>query len=84
MANIKQAQKRNRQRERARVRNRIVLGSMRTAVKKARTAVDTGENNASELVKFASSRIDKAVSRGALNRRAGSRLISRLATRTAE
>jgi len=83
MANIKQAAKRNRQRERARIGNRLILGSMRTAVRKARAAVDAGEENAAGLVKFAASRIDRAVSRGAVKRRTGSRLISRLVSRSA-
>jgi small subunit ribosomal protein S20 len=83
MANSKQASKRNRQREKARVSNRVVLGSMRTAVRKAKTAVDEGTKEAPELVRFATSRVDRAVTRGALKRRTASRLISRLVTHTA-
>ena len=81
MANSKQATKRNRQRETANVRNRLFLGSMRTSVRKARDAVDSKSKDAPDLVKFALSRIDRAVSRGVVKRRTGSRLISRLATR---
>ena len=41
MAQIKSAEKRNRQKDRRRARNRLVLGNVRAAVKKARAAVET-------------------------------------------
>ena len=81
MANNKSAIKRIRQNEKARLRNRLVMVSMRTAIKKARAAVDTSADNAAELIKVASSSIDRAVSKGALKRTTASRYISRLAGR---
>ena len=81
MANNKSAIKRIRQNDKARLRNRLVMVSMRTAIKKARAAVDTSADNAAELIKAASSSIDRAVSKGALKRTTASRYSSRLAGR---
>ena len=83
MANNKSAIKRIRQNEKRRLRNRLTIGSMRTAIKKARAAVDGKADNASELVKAAGAAIDRAVSKGAIKRTTGSRYISRLMTRKA-
>ncbi len=83
MANNKSAIKRIRQNEKARLRNRLVMASMRTAVKKARAAIDTSAENAAELLKAATSRIDRAVSKGALKRTTASRYIARLTSRKA-
>jgi small subunit ribosomal protein S20 len=71
-----------RQRDKRRLRNRLVIGSMRTAVKRARIAVDAGAPEAPELVKTAIGRIDRAVTKGAIKRQTGSRLVSRLSLRT--
>ena len=81
MANNKSAVKRNRQQQKRRFRTRLVVGSMRTAIKKARLAIDAQADNANELVRAASSLIDRAVSKGAVKRASASRYISRLATR---
>lgn len=84
MANIKSAQKQNRKMIKNRARNRAAMATLRTAVKKARGAVDTKAANAPALVKGAISVIDKAVSKGILKRNTASRYVSRLATRTPE
>ena len=81
MANNKSAIKRIRQIEKRRLRNRLVIGSMRTALKKARTAVETSADDAAALVRAATSAVDKAVSKGAVKRTTGSRYIARLAQR---
>ena len=81
MANNPSAEKRNRQMIKRRARNRAALSSLRTAVKKARTAIDGQATNAAELKKEAISKIDKAVSKGVLKRETASRYVSRLATR---
>ena len=81
MANNKSAEKRNRQRDKRRLRNRRVLGRMRTAVKRARKAVDSESPEAPQLVREAASHIDRAVGKGAVHRRTGSRLIGRLSRR---
>jgi small subunit ribosomal protein S20 len=83
MANIASAQKQNRKMIKHRTRNRAAMGSLRTAVKAARAAVDGNAGDAKELVKTAISSVDKAVSRGILKRKTASRYVSRLSTRTA-
>ena len=83
MANNKSAIKRIRQIEKRRIRNRLVVGSMRTALKKARTAVDAKSDDVTSLIRAASSAVDKAVSKGAVKRTTGSRYIARLASRKA-
>ena len=83
MANIKSAEKQNRKMIKNRARNRAAMGSLRTAVKSARTAVDSKSANANELVKKAVSIIDSAVTKGILKRQTASRYVSRLAHRVA-
>ena len=48
MANIRSAQKQNRKMIKNRARNRAAMASLRTAVKTARTAVDSKAANAGE------------------------------------
>ena len=83
MANIASAEKQNRKMIKHRARNRAAMATLRTAVKKARAAVDEKSNDASALVREAVSIIDSAVTKGILKRRTASRYVSRLATRTA-
>ena len=82
MANIKSAEKQNRKMIKNRARNRAAMASLRTAVKTARTAVDSKAANAGDLVKKAVSIIDSAVTKGILKRQTASRYVSRLASRT--
>ena len=82
MANIPSAEKQNRKMIKHRARNRAAMASLRTAVKKARSAVDEQQGNAPALVKQAVSIIDSAVTKGILKRRTASRYVSRLSTRT--
>ena len=81
MANIASAEKQNRKMIKHRARNRAAMASLRTAVKKARAAVDDKANDAGNLVKQAVSIIDSAVTKGILKRRTASRYVSRLAVR---
>ena len=81
MANIASAEKQNRKMIKHRARNRAAMATLRTAVKKARAAVDDKSTEASALVKEAVSVIDTAVTKGILKRRTASRYVSRLATR---
>jgi small subunit ribosomal protein S20 len=83
VANIASAEKQNRKMIKHRVRNRAAMASLRTAVKKARSAVDGKANDAKDLVKEAVSIIDSAVTKGILKRNTASRYVSRLASRTA-
>lgn len=78
MANIKSAEKRNRQRLKNEAANRIVRGSSRTAVKKARQAITAGEPNAAELVRLAEVALDKAAAKGVIHSNNASRRKSRL------
>lgn len=81
MPNHKSAEKRVRQKVKRHLKNRVALGGMRTALAAARKAVDAGAENAPELVRKATSLIDRAVRKGAVKRQTASRYISRLARR---
>ena len=81
MANIASAEKQNRKMIKHRARNRAAMAALRTAVKKARTAVDAKAEDAAGLVRKAVSIIDSAVTKGILKRGTASRYVSRLHTR---
>ncbi|MEJ7602873.1 MAG: 30S ribosomal protein S20 [Kofleriaceae bacterium] len=81
MANIASAEKQNRKMIKHRARNRAAMAALRTAVKKARAAVDTKAGEAQTLVQKAVSIIDSAVTKGILKRGTASRYVSRLSTR---
>jgi small subunit ribosomal protein S20 len=81
VANIASAEKQNRKMIKHRARNRAAMASLRTAVKHARSAVDTKAADAADLVKEAISVINAAVSKGILKRNTASRYVSRLSTR---
>ena len=53
MANIKSSEKRNRQAPGRAARNRILRSGARTAIKKARTALDGADTTSAEAVKAA-------------------------------
>jgi small subunit ribosomal protein S20 len=76
--NHKSAEKRVHQREKRRLRNRLVMGRMRSALKRARTAIEQKSPEAQKLLQEAVVVIDKAVSKGVVRRNTGSRYISRL------
>jgi small subunit ribosomal protein S20 len=78
VANHKSAEKRDRQRVKRRLRNRTALGKMRTAMKRAREAIESKAPEAGALVKSAVSLVDRAVTKGTLKRATASRYISRL------
>ena len=63
MANNPSAEKANRQSIKRRTRNRAAMSALRTAVKKARAAIDGKAAEANDLRKSAISIIDKAVFR---------------------
>lgn len=78
MANIQSQIKRNRQNEKRRLRNRAVLGSARSAVNKARTALEANSPETREAVLKAISELDKAAEKGVLHRNNAARRKSRL------
>ncbi len=77
MANIKSQIKRNRQTEKARLRNRAVRTELKTRIRNAMEAADSGEN-AAEATAEAMKRIDKAASQGVLHPNTASRRKARL------
>ena len=69
MANIKSQQKRNRTNERARLRNKSVRSSLRTAVRAFREAAQAGEKDkAAELLAATNRKLDKAAGKGVIHK----------------
>ena len=68
MANIKSQIKRNKTNEKARVRNKGVRSSLKTAVRRFREAADAGDRDtAASALKDASKALDKAASKGVIH-----------------
>lgn len=79
MANIKSQIKRNRQNESRRLRNRVVRGTARAAIRDARAAILSGDAaNSKEAVLAAISRLDKAAEKGVIHKNNAARRKSRL------
>ena len=79
MADHASAKKRNRQTIKRTERNRAVRTSVRTSMKRARAAIESGNKaEASKVLAEATRKIDMAVSKGVFHRKTGSRYISRL------
>ena len=79
MANHKQADKRNRQRIKRRQRNLLHLSTMRTYIKRVRTALaEKDVETAQKWLPVALKAIDKAQSKGVVHRNTASRYVSRL------
>jgi small subunit ribosomal protein S20 len=69
VANIKSQIKRNRQNEKARLRNKHVKSSLKTAVRKFREAAEQGDlEQAVTLQRVASRELDKAASKGVIHK----------------
>ena len=79
MANTKSAKKRAAQALRRRDRNRAYRSRMRTAVKKARTALAAGEENAPQLLAEAIRVVDRTAQKGVVHKNTAARTKSRLA-----
>ncbi len=85
MANTKSAEKRNRQNVNQRERNRAHRSRLRTAIKRLRSAVSSGDAPAAEaLMPLTFSVIDKIAQKGIIHSNAASRYKSRIAKRVAE
>lgn len=79
MPNHKSSEKRVRQNEKRRMVNRSNRSSLRTQIKKLRTALSGGDNQQSqELLVPTISAIDKAVNKGVLHKNTAARYKSRL------
>jgi len=78
VANVASAEKRNRQRIKRRARNQFHLSTMRTYVKRVRTALEAKDGKVADVLKAAIRVIDKAASKGVIDKKTASRKISRL------
>jgi small subunit ribosomal protein S20 len=68
MANIKQQIKRIRTNEQARLRNKAVKSSVKTAIRKFREAAEAGDKDkAIELLREAGRKLDKAANKGVIH-----------------
>ncbi len=69
MANIKSQIKRNRQNEKARLRNKSVKSSLKTVIRKLNEASAAGNSEtATALLRDASRQLDKAASKGVIHK----------------
>jgi small subunit ribosomal protein S20 len=84
VANIKGQIKRNRQNERRHERNKAVRSELKTRVKAARTAAESGDPSAPEALRLAQKRLDKAGERGRIHKNQAARRTSRLMKRAAQ
>ena len=78
MANIRSAEKQMRQAEKAKARNRAGKSSLKTSLKKARTAIVGGDAD-KETIASSASAIDKAAKRGLIKKNTANRYKSRIA-----
>ena len=79
MANTKSALKRLRSARRRYLQNRVYLSGSRTAIKKARLLIESGQlNEARAAVREASSVLDKAAEKGIIHKNNAARRKSRL------
>ncbi|HEV8175888.1 MAG TPA: 30S ribosomal protein S20 [Actinoplanes sp.] len=82
MANIKSQIKRNRQNEKARLRNKSVKSSLKTVIRKLNEASTAGDTEAAaELLRAASRQLDKAVSKGVIHKNQAANRKSAIAKR---
>ena len=82
MANIKSQKKRIRTNRRATERNRAIRSELRTLQRAAREAIEAGDREeATEAVRVASRKLDKAVTKGVLHKNTAANHKSRLAHR---
>ena len=85
MANIKSQIKRNKQNEKARLRNKAVKSSLKTSVRKFRVAADSGDvEAAAAAMRDACRSLDKAASKGVIHKNQAANRKSAIARRAAE
>ena len=85
MANIKSQIKRNKQNEKARIRNKAVKSELKTSVRKFREAAEAGDSEAAAAaMKTASIKLDKAASKGVIHKKQAANRKSAIAKRYAE
>ena len=82
MANIKSQIKRNRQNEKARLRNKSVKSSLKTVIRKLNEATAAGDTEtAATLLRTATRQLDKAVSKGVIHKNQAANRKSAIAKR---
>jgi small subunit ribosomal protein S20 len=85
VANIKSQIKRNKQNEKARLRNKAVKTSLKSAVRKFREAADAGDvDQATAAMREACRGLDKAASKGVIHKSQAANRKSAIAKRAAE
>jgi small subunit ribosomal protein S20 len=85
VANIKSQIKRNRQNEKARMRNKAVKSELKSSVRKFREAADTGDVEAATTAMRAACRsLDKAASKGVIHKNQAANRKSAIAKRAAD
>ena len=85
MANIKSQIKRNKQNEKARLRNKAVKSELKSSVRKFREAADAGNADAAvAAMRAATIKLDKAVSKGVIHKNQAANRKSAIAQRAAQ
>ncbi len=85
MANIKSQIKRIKTNEKARLRNKSVKSSLKTAIRKYRAAADAGDTTAATtLMRDASKMLDKAASKGVIHANQAANRKSAMAKKVAQ
>ncbi|MBP0461740.1 30S ribosomal protein S20 [Streptomyces montanisoli] len=81
MANIKSQIKRNKTNEKARLRNKAVKSSLKTAIRRTREAAAAGDvEKATAAARVAARELDKAASKGVIHKNAAANKKSALAS----
>lgn len=81
MANIKSQIKRNRTNEAARVRNKAARSEIKTRVKNAVSAAESGSEQLADDLRLAVKKLDKAAAKGVIHKNQASNRKSRLVKR---
>jgi small subunit ribosomal protein S20 len=82
VANIKSQIKRNKQNEKARLRNKAVKSELKTSVRKFREAADSRDAEAAQAaMRAASIKLDKAASKGVIHKNQAANRKSAIAKR---
>jgi small subunit ribosomal protein S20 len=85
VANIKSQIKRNKQNEKARLRNKAVKSELKTEIRKFREAAESGDADATNTaLRAASRKLDKAASKGVIHKNQAANRKSAIAKRAAE
>jgi small subunit ribosomal protein S20 len=85
VANIKSQIKRNKQNEKARLRNKAVKSELKTSVRKFREAADSGDvDQATVAMRNACRELDKAASKGVIHKKQAANRKSAIAKRAHE